>query len=472
MTDLTGQSLGRYQILERLGEGGMAVVYKAYDTRLESEVAVKIIRTENLAPSILTRALKRFEREAKSLAKLTHANIVRVLDYGEHEGKPFLVMPYLPGGTLKQRLQGRQMPYQEAVRILIPICRALEYAHEQGMIHRDVKPSNILITQSGDPMLTDFGIAKIIDEEATMDLTGTSSTIGTPEYMAPEQITSKNVDHRADIYALGIVFYEMVTGRRPFRADTPMAVLFKHASEPLPRPKQFAPSLPDEIEKILFKALTKKPEDRYQSMSEMVHTLENIFSRQDKALAKGYGARPTRENVKSLSPQSGGVSGRVPLWLTGIPIGIVITIIGLLLFRAWPSAPLDVTRTPAPSATTLPRPTASSTRPAPRATLIPPTISRVTPTSTPNILIAYVKLNNVRLREGPDLQFKHVSEYDVGAECVLIARYKAWFQVQCFDGKQGWLALDWLTISSSLDLDSLRTVSPSELPPACKKYSC
>ena len=277
MTNLNGQSLGRYHILEQLGEGGMATVYKAYDTRLESDVAVKVIRTENLAPSILNRSLKRFEREAKSLAKLTHANIVNVLDYGEHEGKPYLVMPYLPGGTLKAKLNGRPVPWQEAARILLPIARALGYAHEQGMIHRDVKPANILITHSGDPMLTDFGIAKIIDEEATQDLTGTSAAVGTPEYMAPEQVTAKSVDHRADIYALGVVFYEMVTGRKPFQADTPMAVLFKHASEPLPRPSQFLSSLPDSVEKILIKALAKRAEDRYANMAEMAVAFEKLI---------------------------------------------------------------------------------------------------------------------------------------------------------------------------------------------------
>jgi len=256
----------------------MAIVYKAYDTRLESEVAVKVIRIERLAPEILQRAMKRFEREAKSLAQLTHPNLVKVLDYGEYEGQPYLVMPYLPGGTLKQKMSGQPMPWQEAARLLIPIARALDYAHKRNLIHRDVKPSNILITESGEPMLTDFGVAKIIDEEATLDLTGTSAAVGTPEYMAPEQATSKNVDHRADIYALGIVFYEMVTGRRPFQADTPLAVLFKQASEPLPRPSQFIPSLPDAVEKILLKALAKRPEDRYQGMGEVAHTLESLLS--------------------------------------------------------------------------------------------------------------------------------------------------------------------------------------------------
>ncbi|MEW5941247.1 MAG: serine/threonine-protein kinase, partial [Chloroflexota bacterium] len=186
MPTLTGQSLGRYHILEQLGEGGMATVYKAYDTRLEADVAVKVIRTENLAPTLVEAALKRFEREAKALARLTHPNIVKVTDYGEHEGKPFLVMEYLPGGTLKARL-GQPIPWQEAARILLPIARALDFAHRQNMIHRDVKPSNILVTSDGEPMLTDFGVAKILDLQGALTLTGTGMGIGTPEYMAPEQ---------------------------------------------------------------------------------------------------------------------------------------------------------------------------------------------------------------------------------------------------------------------------------------------
>jgi len=312
MSTLIGQSLGRYHILEQLGEGGMATVYKAYDTRLEADVAVKVIRTENILPSVLDRTLKRFEREAKALARLTHANIVKVTDYGEYEGKPYLVMEYLPSGTLKSKL-GKPIPWREAARLLVPVARALAYAHEQGMVHRDVKPSNILITQSGDPMLTDFGIAKIIDEEATVDLTGTSAAVGTPEYMAPEQVTAKSVDHRADIYALGVVFYEMVTGRKPFTADTPMAVLFKHASDPLPRPKGFVPTLPDAVEKVLLKALAKRPEDRYASMSGFANALERtVISEQSAVISKvkeekveskqaGPGARPSTDTQATIN---------------------------------------------------------------------------------------------------------------------------------------------------------------------------
>ena len=276
MADLIGHSLGRYHLTEQLGEGGMATVYKAYDTRLESDVAVKVIRTENLTLGTMERSLKRFEREAKALARLTHPFILKVIDYGEYENKPYLVMEYLPGGTLKQRL-GKPMEWQEALRILLPIAQALDYAHRQNMIHRDVKPSNILFTADGAPMLTDFGIAKILDLEETADLTGTGMGIGTPEYMAPEQWTGKT-STLSDQYALGVVLYEMLTGRKPYTADTPAAILLKQATEPLPRPSQYARELPDKVEKILLKALAKNPVDRYASMGDFASALESLLT--------------------------------------------------------------------------------------------------------------------------------------------------------------------------------------------------
>ena len=294
MASLIGQSLGRYHILEQLGEGGMATVYKAYDTRLETDVAMKVIRTENILPSTLERSLKRFEREAKALARLTHPNIVKVTDYGEYEDKPYLVMPYLPGGTLKQKL-GKPIPWQEAARLLLPIARALDFAHRQNMIHRDVKPSNILITADGEPMLTDFGIAKILDLEETADLTGTGMGIGTPEYMAPEQWTGKT-STLSDQYALGVVLYEMLTGRKPYSADTPAAILLKQATEPLPRPGQFARDLPDKVERLLLKVLARNPADRYASMGEFAVALESTLSR-SAAPTKQQPARPRERMV-------------------------------------------------------------------------------------------------------------------------------------------------------------------------------
>jgi serine/threonine protein kinase len=299
MTDHIGKSFGRYHILEQLGEGGMATVYKAFDTRLERDVAIKIIRKGAFPADHLERILKRFEREAKALARLSHPNIVKVHDYGEQDGSPYLVMEYLPSGTLKQKM-GKPTPWQDAIRILLPIAEALDYAHSHNLIHRDVKPSNILLTEHGQPMLTDFGIAKVLDLEETMELTGTSAAMGTPEYMAPEQTTAKTADHRADIYALGIVLYEMVSGRKPFIADTPMAVLIKHATEPLPRPKEIVPGLPDAVERILIKALAKKPEDRYQTMAELGDAFERVIGSQaGKPVSRGKLGHAS-ESVKTL----------------------------------------------------------------------------------------------------------------------------------------------------------------------------
>jgi len=303
MSNLVGQSLGRYHILEQLGEGGMAIVYKAYDIRLERDVAVKVIRVDQFAPAVLERILKRFEREAKALARLTHPNIVNVIDYGEYEGAPYLVMEYLPGGTLKQRL-GHPMPWQEAVRILLPIAQALTYAHEHNIVHRDVKPSNILLTESGQPMLTDFGIAKILESEETATLTGTGIGVGTPEYMAPEQWTGQ-AGPQSDIYSLGVVFYELVTGRKPYVADTPAAILLKQANEPLPLPRQFAPGLPEAVERVLFKALAKKPEDRYASMDAFAAALEGMTSGQTGKMGKkaaGKNRQDEEERLESNMP--------------------------------------------------------------------------------------------------------------------------------------------------------------------------
>ena len=271
MLNIVGKTFGRYHVVEQLGSGGMATVFKAYDSSLERYVAMKMIRSEIISDEEF---LKRFQREARALAQLDHPYILKVLDYGEQDGAPYLVMPFEPGGTLKDRM-GSPWPYQEAARLLAPIARALEYAHQQNIIHRDVKPANILFTPNGSPILSDFGIAKMLNREDSMQLTGEGMGIGTPDYTAPEQWLG-TVDARTDIYALGVVFYEMVTGRRPYTADTPASVMLKHMQEPLPPPKLFVASLPEEVEQIIFKSLAKKPEDRYQDMGAFAVELERI----------------------------------------------------------------------------------------------------------------------------------------------------------------------------------------------------
>ena len=235
---LIGREIGRYQILEVLGEGGMATVYKAFDTRLEREVALKVIRREVFSHDEMDMLLKRFEREAKSTAGLSHPNIVPVIDYGEFEGAPYLVMVYLPGGTLKGLL-GKPIPWREAIQKILPIAKALEYVHDRNIINRDVKPSNILLTENGEPLLTDFGLVKLFEDKGkdTTSITGSGQGLGTPDYMAPEQWTGE-ATAQSDLYSLGVVLYEMITGHRPYKADTPAGVLIKQASESLPLPQQ------------------------------------------------------------------------------------------------------------------------------------------------------------------------------------------------------------------------------------------
>jgi alpha-glucoside transport system substrate-binding protein len=337
MSQFIGQYIDRYHILQQLGQGGMATVFKAYDTRLERDVAFKVIRTGVIGPDMLEQMLKRFEREAKSLAKLEHPNIVSIYDYGKHENAPYLVMQYLPGGTLKDRV-GQVFPCPNAARLLLPIAHALDYAHKRSIIHRDVKPANILITENGETMLSDFGIAKILEAEQGGTLTGTGVGIGTPEYMAPEQWTGKTIP-QTDIYALGVVFYELVTGHKPYTADTPAAVLLMQASDPLPRPSQFVPNIPESVEQTLFKALAKQPLDRFPTMEAFSQALEQIaFSspppEPDTAATIIRQPAPPPHRVEPppevADPPAPRGSKRIPFWAIAGGVGLaLIVIVGL-----------------------------------------------------------------------------------------------------------------------------------------------
>jgi serine/threonine protein kinase/WD40 repeat protein len=275
MPDLIGLKLGRYAIIELLGAGGMATVYKAFDEILDRAVAIKIIRSEAFPPNLKDQLLKRFEREAKVLARLKHTHIVKVYDAGEHDGAPYLVLEYLPGGTFKDRL-GKPIPYQEAARTLVPMARALDYAHTCGVLHRDLKPANILMNENDEPVLTDFGIARLLTLDEGPGLTMTGFGIGTPEYMAPEQGMGLDVDARADIYALGVVLYEAVTGRRPFTANTPMGVIFKHVHDPLPDPRLAVPDLPPLLVEMLNRSLAKQPAERFAAAADLADSLERL----------------------------------------------------------------------------------------------------------------------------------------------------------------------------------------------------
>ncbi|MDH7473049.1 MAG: protein kinase [Anaerolineae bacterium] len=324
MADLVGQTLGSYRIVEQIGIGGMATVYKAYQPSMDRYVAVKVL------PAVLSRDpafLKRFQREARVVARLEHKHILPVYDYGEQEGLTYLVMRYVEAGTLKDRLAAGRLDLTEISRIIAQVGAALDYAHRLGVIHRDVKPSNVLIDSQGDAYLTDFGLARIM--ESSDQLTATGVGVGTPAYMSPEQGQGLKIDHRSDIYSLGVMLYEMVTGQVPYQAETPMAVVLKHITEPLPLPRRFVPDLPAEVERVILKALAKKPEDRFQTVQEMVEAL-------DLAVRSATAAAPTAaQEMVSPMPAAPARRMRQPrnarMMVLGGGIGVMVLVLAVII---------------------------------------------------------------------------------------------------------------------------------------------
>ena len=275
---LEGQSLGKYRVLEPLGRGGMARVYRAYHPQLDRYVAVKVLRSDLVEEEDF---LARFKREARAVAALRHPNIVRVFDFDVQQGVYYMVIELLEGDSLRTRLNDyrareEQMPLGDVARILLDVLEGLQYAHSEGMVHRDVKPGNILLSRSGQAVLTDFGIAQIIGGTR---YTVSGALMGTLNYMSPEQGLEGECDARSDIYSLGIVLYEILTGDPPFDADTPLAILMKHVNDPLPPPRKMEPSIPRPLERVVLKALAKRREQRYQSADEMAQALRKAVKK-------------------------------------------------------------------------------------------------------------------------------------------------------------------------------------------------
>jgi len=275
---LVGQTLGGYRLVSRLGQGGMATVYKAYEPALDRYVAVKVLPQFFAKDPVF---VQRFRREAKAVAQLNHPNIVPIYSYGEAGGITYIAMQFVVGDTLKHESE-QKFSFEESLRLLAPIARALAYAHQRGIVHRDIKPSNILLADGNWPVLADFGLAQMA--QVSGKLTESGVGMGTPMYMSPEQGQGEKVDHRTDIYSLGIVLYELITGDVPFRADTPMAIVIKHISAPMPMPHQVNPDIPDYLEAIILKATAKNPDDRYQTAEEMAIAMENTLARLSSSL--------------------------------------------------------------------------------------------------------------------------------------------------------------------------------------------
>lgn len=264
------EKIGRYEIKAELGRGGMATVYRAYDPRFEREVAIKVLPREMLHdPQFRTR----FEREAKTIALLEHPVIVPVYDFGEEDGQPYFVMRFMTGGSLADRLKQGPLSIQEAARIFARLAPALDTAHARGIIHRDLKPANILFDQYNEPYISDFGIAKLT--ESQVSVTG-SGIVGTPAYMSPEQAQGEGIDGRSDIYGLGVILFEMLTGQQPFQGDTPMSVVVKHITDPVPHILDVKPDLPVSVEKIVEKALAKDRTERFSTSRQLSEALQAV----------------------------------------------------------------------------------------------------------------------------------------------------------------------------------------------------
>jgi len=292
--ELIGKRMGPYTVTERIGDGGMAIVYKAYQESLNRYVALKVLRDELARDQ---QFVARFRQEALGAANLDHPNIVHVYDAGAANGKYFIAMSYVDGGDLKGLIHQGAIEPDRAVAITIQLAEALDHAHKQGLIHRDVKPSNVLMTRDGRPLLTDFGIAKALYESRQLTRTGTS--IGTPEYMAPEQAQGLPPDGRTDIYALGVVLYEMLAAKVPFCTDTPVATMYMHVHEPPPSLRQVQGAVPQWLENVVCKALAKNPDDRYATAGLFAAALRQG---QDSMRAAAWGATAAPDARTAIGP--------------------------------------------------------------------------------------------------------------------------------------------------------------------------
>ncbi|MFN8595199.1 MAG: protein kinase [Anaerolineae bacterium] len=323
MFNLIGQSLGQYILIEPIDSGGMSTVYKAHQATLDRTVAVKVLPEYLLAQPDF---LNRFKIEAQAIAHLDHPHILPVYDYGQSQGVPYLVMKYVSGGTLRDRMRGGPMEPREAGRILRQIAEALAHAHQQGVIHRDVKPSNILLQDGQWVQLMDFGLAKIVQSQTHLTASGVG--VGTPDYMSPEQAQGQPVDARSDIYSLGVVLYQMLTGELPFKAETSLAVMMKHVTEEPPPLRSLKPDISESTEQVVLRALAKAPAERYATALELADAF-------DRALDSGATRLTVPALARSERSRSGSVIG------LGVIAVVVIAALAFALIRltATPNRP-------------------------------------------------------------------------------------------------------------------------------------
>lgn len=460
------EKIGRYEIEKELGRGGMATVYQAHDPHFKREVAVKVLPSQ-LTHDPTFRA--RFAREAQTIAALEHPAIVPVYDYGEENEQPYLVMRLMSGGSLADQIKQGSLPMPEAAQIVNRLARALDYAHSQGVIHRDLKPGNILFDKQHNPYLADFGIAKLM--EATTSFTG-SAVVGTPAYMSPEQVKGgQKIDGRSDVYSLGIILYEMLTGRAPYQADTPIQVLMKHVLDPVPAIHDIKPDLPATVDSVVSRALAKDVTDRFSTAGELAT-----------AFSTTAGLNPP--NLLGLSTQSTRSKQiKIPNWVWGM-IGLVI-----LMLLGWGSrslirnflTPQTITEvvivtatnvsitsplvTNTPLSTRTPTDTTTPTPISPTPSRTPRPTSTMHPTK--EVLLQFqVTANSYNLRSGPGTVYAIIGILKQGDVVTVLGQNASgsWYNVQLEDEATGWvssLAGELMGAETSVSIPTVMTIPPT-----------
>jgi serine/threonine protein kinase len=397
---LIGHSLGSYQVVEKIGQGGMAEVYRGFHPALRRYVAIKV-----LGRFLQTEAsfCQRFEQEAQALAALRHPNIVQIFDFGQYQSCHYLVMEYIDGTNLRAEIdrrlaEGESFTPDEILQLMSQVASALDYAHQQGIVHRDIKPANILIDAQGRPILTDFGLVMLRDRASHATL---GRSFGTPEYIAPEQaIDSRAASPQSDIYALGVILYEMVTGRLPFEAESPLSLALKHISEDPTPPRHYVPDLPEAVEAVILRALRKEPSSRFPTAQAMVEALRKAWSEASTQIDLAIDQQIIRPPAVAKDNRPWPLGGR--RWVLAVGL-VVVLLLGLLVW--WVSvgrggtfvgAAIAATATSTPTVTsaftepalptataTVPPTPAASHTPLPTSTLTPTSVPTATPTGTP-----------------------------------------------------------------------------------------
>jgi len=492
MTNIIGKKIGSYEIEALIGRGGMAEVYKGYHASVDRHVALKVLSRESTVDLDFA---ARFQQEARLLAKLDHPHILPIFDYGQQDGITYIVMPLVETGTLSDLIRSSRLDLPQVQRIISQIGDALDYAHSLGVVHRDIKPSNVLIDERGNCRLTDFGIAKL--NQASVKLTQTGASLGTPAYMSPEQIEGEELDGRTDIYSLGIMLYQMATGRLPYNANTPARIYVMHLRDPLPPPRTINPALPPAVESVILKSLEKQREDRYDTAAEMIQTLEAAMSgapppvdieqtqiEVDPDATLGPARRAAFDSADAAP--SSGIPARRNLVIGLIAIVAVIAVALAALTFGGGSTP-DVAETPPPTEaavaveTPSPEPTVlvavatmtATPEPSPSPTVAPTATPTNSPTPDepaadpipPAAVRGFVAVDTLNVRSGPGQTYETVTQLQQSDPVDVLSKAGTedgeWWQIASPSGQwAGWARADYIR----LDTDALPEVTPPPSP--------